>query len=125
MVRWQLAVVNAVVLVFAAQAAAKRIPPNPVSPVVFDGVRYTAEGDGRDAYVVAADASDNKVLWRVKVFHNRIKYWMEIDAQFVYITDLRLSNNSLLVSDERARCYSVNLVERRVRKHSCGSVSVP
>jgi hypothetical protein len=95
-VRRQSALAGAVLLFLATQAVAKRIPPKPVSPVVFDGIRYAAEGDGRDQYVVAADASSGKVLWRVKVFHNHIKFWMEEDVQWIYITDLKLGNNSLL-----------------------------
>src|SRR5262245_30202122 len=120
--RRQSALTCAALLFLATQAVAKRVPPKPVSPVVSDGIRYSAECDGRDQYVVAADASSGKVLWRVKVFHNRIKFWVEADAQWVYITDLKLGNNSLLVRDERSRCYSVDLTKRRVRRCECGSV---
>ena len=121
-VRRQAVLTSTVLLVLATQGVAKRIPPQPVSPVVFDGIRYEADGDGRDQYVVAADASSGKVLWRVTVFHNRIKFWMEEDAQWVFIKDLKLSNNSLLVRDERSRCYAVDLTKRRVRKFECASV---
>jgi hypothetical protein len=116
----------AALLFLATQAVAKHIPPKPVSPVVFDGIRYAAEGDGRDQYVVAADASSGKVLWRVKVFHTRIRFWRgEEDNQWIYITDLKLGNNSLLVRDEQSRCYSVDLIKRRVRKYDCGSIFAP
>ena len=115
----------AVLLCLATQAVAKRIPPKPVSPVVSDGIRYAAEGDGRDQYVVAANASSGEMLWRVKVFHIHIKFWIEEDVQWTYITDLKLGNNSLLVRDERSRCYSVDLTKRRVRRCDCGSVFAP
>lgn len=62
------------------------------------------------------------MLWRVKVFHNHIKFWMESDVQWVYITDLKLGNDSLLVRDERSRCYSIDLTKRRVRKCDCSGV---
>jgi hypothetical protein len=116
-------VLPCVVLLFlTTQAVAKRMPPKPVAPVVFDGIRYTAEGDGRDQYVVGADASSGKVLWRVKVFHNHIKFWMEACVQSIFIKDLKLADNSLVVRDELSRCYSVDLTKRRVRKCDCGSV---
>lgn len=115
----------AALLFLATQAVAKRIPPKSVSPVVFDGIRYAAEGDGRDQYVVAADVSSGRVLWRVKVFHNHIKFWREEDVQWVYITDLKLRNNSLVVRDERSRCYSVDLIKRRVRNADCSTVFAP
>jgi len=104
-----------------ALAAAKRLPPKPVSPVISDGIRYTAEGDGRDQYVVAADAGSGRVLWKVKVFHNVIKFWMEEDVQWVFITDLKLVDNTLLVRDEDARCYSVELKTRAVTNVRCGA----
>lgn len=103
----------------ALSAQAKRIPPKPVTPVT-NGIVYSASGDGVDQYVLAEDASSGKELWKVKVFHNHIRFWLEPDVQFVYITNLKLMGNSLFVRDERARCYSIDLVKRRVRKHECG-----
>ena len=109
-----------VALVYLVEpAAAKRMPPKPVSPVISGGIRSSAEGDGRDQYVVAADAASGKVLWKVKVFHNIIKFWMEEDVQWVFITDLKLVDNTLLVRDEDARCYSVELKTRGVKKLRC------
>ena len=70
----------------AVSALAKRLSPKPVTPVISGGIRYSAEGHGRDQYVVAADASTGNVLWRVKVFHTYIKPWWEEDVQWVYIT---------------------------------------
>ena len=116
-------VITCVALAFlAASAVAKRMQPKPVSPVISGGVRYSAEGDGRDQYVVAADASSGNVLWKVKVFHNHTKFWVEEDVQWVYITNLKLMDNSLLVRDERSRCYSVDLTKKHVKKQQCGDV---
>ena len=105
-----------------AIAFAKRMPPKPVAPVVSDGVRYSAGGDGRDQYLVAQDAPTGNEMWRVKVFHNRIKFWVEEDVQWVFITDLKLADNSLLVRDEASRCYSIDLRRRRVKKQPCSSL---
>ena len=58
-------------------------------------------------------------MWRVKVFHTHIKFWVEEDVQWVFITDLKVSDNSLFVRDEKARCYSVDLNNHRVRKALC------
>lgn len=93
--RWQPALICAALLFFATQVLAKRVAHKP------------------------------GVLWRVKLFHNRIRFWIEEDNQWIYITDLKLATNSLLVRDERPRCYSVDLVTRRVRKFGCGSVFAP
>ncbi len=61
-------------------------------------------------------------MWKVKVFHNHFKIWIEEDVQWVYITDLKLVDDSLLVRDERSRCYSVDLKKKRVRKRQCDGV---
>jgi hypothetical protein len=96
--------------------------PRPVSPVILDGISYSADGDGRDQYVVAADALSGIELWKVKVFHNNIKFWIEEDVQWVFITNLKLANNSLFVRDEKARCYSIDLKRRHARKQKCGGL---
>jgi len=116
-------VITCVVVAFlAVSALAKRVSPKPVTPVISAGIRYSAEGDGRDQYVVAADASTGKVLWRVKVFHTHIKFWVEEDVQWVFITNLKISDNSLFVRDEKSRCYSVDLTRKHVKKQQCGSI---
>ena len=106
----------------AVSAAAKRVNPKPVAPVISDGIRYSASGDGRDQYIVAADASSGIEMWKVKVFHNNIKFWVEEDVQWVFITNLKFSNNSLFVRDEKARCYSIVLKRKHVKKQQCGAL---
>jgi hypothetical protein len=106
----------------ALSAHAKRIPPKPVAPVMDSGIVYSASGDGADQYLVAKDASSGRELWKVKVFHSHIGFWREPDVQLVFITDLKLMGKSLFVRDERSRCYSIDLTERRVRKHECDGI---
>ena len=115
------AVASVALTLFAACAVAKRIPPKPVAPVDADGIRYSAEGDGRDEYVVATDIASGKLLWKIKVFHNRIEFWIEEDNQWVFISDLKLSGNSLLIRDEKARCYLIDVAKRHRKKQSCGN----
>jgi hypothetical protein len=102
-----------------APAGAKRMP---FSPVVAGGIRYSAQGDGREQYVVASEVSSSNLLWKVKVFHNDINFAMEEDVQWVFITDLKLLDNFLLVRDERSRCYCVDLGGKQVKKQQCGDV---
>jgi|ERR1700677_56158 hypothetical protein len=107
-------------------ATAKRVPPKPVPPVVADGIRYSAEGDGKDAYVVATAEASGKTLWRVKVFHTRIELWRgEEDNQWLFISDLKLAEDSLLVRDEKNRCYSIQRNVRRVRRAPCDNAFSP
>jgi outer membrane protein assembly factor BamB len=104
----------------------KRLPPKPVPPISADGIRYSAEGDGKDSYVAATDEATGKTLWKVKVFHTRIKFWRgEEDNQWVFISDLKLAGDSVLVRDENNRCYSISLNTKHVKKAACGNAFPP
>jgi len=103
----------------AFSAQAKVTSRKPVAPVKSGGIIYSAGGDGVDQYVVATDALTDQELWKVRVFHTHIRFWMEPDVQIVFITNLKLIRNSLFVRDERSRCYSIDLARRRVKKRQC------
>jgi hypothetical protein len=90
-----------------------------VTPVVSGGIQYSAVRDGRNQYVVATDTTSGKVVWRVKILHNRIKPWVEEDNQWVFISDLKLLGNSLRVRDEKSRCYSVDLKTKHAKRQKC------
>ena len=98
---------------------AKRIALKPVAPVVSDGVQYSANGDGRVQYVVATDIASSRQLWKVKIFQTHIKPWIEEDNQWVFISDLALKGNTLQIRDEKARCYDLNLITKKVKRRSC------
>jgi len=104
------------VLMCAVSSVAKRAQPKPVVPIFYAGVRYSAEGNGVDEYVVASEASTGKQLWTLKIAHNEHDPRMEQDVQDVFITDLKASKNTLLVRDEKSRCYSIDIATKRVSK---------
>jgi hypothetical protein len=101
-------------------AAAKRGAPDTVPPVLFKGVTYSAPNkNGMINYVLASDLS-GKELFRIKVFDMPIDPKLEEDAQWIFITHLELSGDSLLVKDEKGRCFAINLTTRAVkRKYWC------
>jgi hypothetical protein len=120
----------ACVLVFcvfcSVAAVAKRIAPKDVADIVADGIRYSVNGDGRDSFVVATDMVAGKDLWKVKVFHTRIEFWRgEEDNQWVFISDMKLVANTILVRDEKNRCYSIPLSGKHVKKTRCGNTFPP
>jgi len=80
---------------------------------------YSADRDGRDQYAVATNIATGKQLWKVKVVHTHIKFWIEEDVQWVFITDLKLMDSLLFVRDDKARCYAVGINSHRVRKAPC------
>ena len=89
----------------ADSASAKRSTPKPVPPVIYKGITYSApNNNGMFNYVLASD-STGRELFRIKVFDMPIDANLEEDVQWVFITALRLSGGSLLVKDEKGRCY--------------------
>jgi hypothetical protein len=113
------AAVVLILLLLPLDSWPKRLPPKPVPPVVSNGVKYETAGNGRDEYVVASDANNGQEMWRVQVFHNRIKPWLETDVQEIYISKLELKGELLLIEDEASRCYQVDLKTKKVRKTKC------
>jgi len=78
-------------------AAAKRASPKEVSPAIFDGIRYSVEATEETNTSRQQKYQAVNVLWTVRVFHNRINPKLEEDVQWVFITDLKHVDNSLLV----------------------------
>jgi hypothetical protein len=104
------------IVLLAGPLFGKRATPSPVSPVSYKGIKYSAPNDdGRMGYVRACDSS-GKCLFRISVFETTINPELEEDVQWVFIADLKLIGNSLLVKDERGRCYSINLDSKVVKK---------
>ena len=99
--------------------SANRVPPQPVDPVIHDGVKYSAEGDGRTAFVVANKAATGEKLWSAEIFHIHVKPFLEEDVQWVFIRKLKLEGDELLVEDEKSRCYMLNLTTKHVQKTDC------
>ncbi len=71
------------------------------------------------AFVIASDAKTGKELWRLTIFETKIEPFLEEDVQWVFITRLELKGNSLLVQDEKSRCYQIDLAARHVTKKNC------
>ena len=123
--RFRAAIVHAILALVTVSAMAKIMPLKPVVPVEANGVRYSADRDGQDQYAVATDIATGKQLWKVKVFHTPIKFWIEEDVQWVFITELRLMDNTLVVRDGKTRCYAVDVKTQRVRKATCSPAFTP
>jgi outer membrane protein assembly factor BamB len=102
---------------------AKRLPPKPVPPVVSGNVQYSVEGEEGAQYVVASNVTSGQELWRVKVFQTHVRQRLEKDVQWVFITELTLASKQLLVRDEKARCYAVDLTTKRVKHQACREVT--
>ncbi len=102
---------------------AKRSTPKEVTPVVYEGVRYTAPhwviANGKriaGGYIEAFNAQTNKKLWRLKIYETKYAPQLEKDVQDVFITSMAIEKNKLVVVNERDVGYEVDLKTRRVTK---------
>jgi hypothetical protein len=112
---WALVVVMSLAI-NVPRSRAKRLAPKPVPPVVYRGTTYSVPNDnGRVGYVVASD-SVGKSLFQIKIFETEVDPKLEEDVQWVFITELKLTGSSLIVKDEKSRCYTVDLETKTVRQ---------
>jgi acyl-CoA hydrolase len=101
----------------AAEAWAKRGPPEPVTPVVHNGVKYVAPNqNGREGRVEARDAKSDKLLWGVTVYTVPIDPNLEEDVQWVFIAGLALRDGALLVTNEKNQQFVLDLKTKEVKK---------
>jgi hypothetical protein len=105
----------AAALAIAPVTLAKRAAPQPVEPVLHDGVRYEAPVE-KMGFVEAFDVVSGKKLWTLQVYRIEVDPSRERDVQDVYITKLEIVEGGLLVTDERDREYLVDLTTHAVHR---------
>jgi hypothetical protein len=108
----------------AMPGEAKRLAPDPVAPVSFEGRRYEAiqfgkaRGLGQNGgHVAAIDAASGRELWVRRIYAIRYDRGLEGDKQDVFITGLTLlpAAHALLIENERGARYRLDLRTRQVR----------
>jgi hypothetical protein len=118
---------GATMLIAAAAAMpgeAKRLAPDPVAPVSFEGHRYEAVAFGKarglgqnGGYVAAIDEASGRELWVQRIYRIRYDRRLEGDKQDVFITGLTLlpAEHALRIENERGARYRLDLRTRQVR----------
>jgi hypothetical protein len=88
--------------------------------VVHDGIEYFGGGDGKIGYIVATDVATRKELWTVQLFGLPTHWWKgEAFDQRIFIFDLKLDQNVLVIETNRPPCYRLDLSTKRVNKDRC------
>jgi outer membrane protein assembly factor BamB len=103
-------------LVLAVPCSAKRAAPQKVTPVIYEGTRYEAPTD-QMGFVVAIDNTTGKKLWEKRIYKVWFKFWPEKDVQTIYITEMRIENQKLIIRNEKDEYYSLDLRTKDVEKH--------
>ncbi|NTV95680.1 MAG: hypothetical protein HGA75_09720 [Thiobacillus sp.] len=94
---------------------ASRIAPARVKPIDIDGIRYEAVW-GAMGLFRASDIKTGTVLWELTLYHYKYRDILETDVQDVFVAAMaKESDASILVTDERAMVYRVDLKGRTSR----------
>src|SRR5688572_20930626 len=116
--------VAAVAMPGEAAVSKKRLAPEPVEAVSFEGRRYEALNFGKSrglgqngGHVVAIDEATGRELWVQRIYRIRYDRRLEADKQDVFITGLTLlqAAHALMIENERGARYRLNLRTRQVR----------
>jgi hypothetical protein len=101
----------------------KRKAPKEVEPLSHNGIRYETTFNGREfgfeqeeGVLIAIDEKNEQQLWVTLVYKIEINEKFERDAQICHITKIEFgeNDNSLIISNERHKRFSLNLSDRQV-----------
>lgn len=113
-----LAVGSLLTLALDAPAFARRAPPQPVAPVVYQGVRYEAptfaQCGQNGGCVVAYDDAGGARLWLLRVYCTHYDTSKETDVQDIFITSLVVEGGQLVVTNEKGQHFSIDPSTRSV-----------
>jgi len=86
-----------------------------VEPVIHEAVRYVVPNDdGRRGYIEAWDIPNDKKLWELTIFTNRIDPTLEEDVQWDFIEKLSVRDGMLSVTSERGKAYQIDLKTKAI-----------
>jgi hypothetical protein len=107
-------------------AFSKRLPPEKVDPVIYEGIRYVAPNDdGRRGYIEAWNVGTNKKLWELTIFTNAIDPNLEEDVQWVFIKALAIQDGRLMVTSERGKTYQLDVKTKEITQSDSRSSPSP
>jgi hypothetical protein len=99
---------------------AKRAAPKNVTPVISEGVMYSAphrgrtKGEQNGGFIQAVDLDTGKFLWELQVYQIKYDPKLERDVQEIYITSLELVKGNLEILNEAGDKFVVDLAKRKV-----------
>ena len=94
-------------------AEAKRGAPAEVLPVTVGNIEYLAphrNGTHKQmGFIEARDLKSGKLIWSRQIYSVKYDPDLEGDVQDVYIKNIKIKGNSLIITNERKSEYQLNL----------------
>lgn len=118
MKKFMIYIIALMVVYYATTVHAEHVTPKPVTPVIKDGIEYSAPLDlYLMGYVVAKDIKTNSVIWKRQIYEVKFEGEGEIpesDALERYITNLAIEGENLLIVNERWQRFKLNLKTQKL-----------
>lgn len=86
------------------------MPKEPKS-VSYLGIKYSAPID-KKAHVIAFNEKTGKKLFEKRIYEETINPEMEEDVQWIFINNLKIKNNHLLIKNTNNEIYSMDLSKK-------------
>lgn len=103
------------IFMFIFNLNADRMAPKKVEPVNYNGVIYKVNHE-KMGFIEAWDEKSNKLLWEVKIYKVNYNIFLERDVQDIYIKNIFIKNEFLIIIDELSRYYSLDIKTKKVKK---------
>ena len=100
------------VILGISESEAKRAVPSKVMPVQVGSIEYSAPHgklQNQMGCIEARKVGSGELLWRRQIYVVKYDPDLEGDVQDVYIKNLKVKGNSLIIINERKSEYQLNL----------------
>jgi len=94
------------------RVSADRGLPAKIEPIIYNNIKIAAENNTPDnmGIVQAFDVNTNKLLWSTRVYKVKIKNGIEEDTQWIFIREMKIENDTLIIINERNKVYELDPV---------------
>jgi hypothetical protein len=93
------------------QAYGSRVyAPSRIPPIIYKDIKIVAENSSPDnmGIVQAFNVKTNKLIWSTKVYGVKIEPGIEEDTQWIFIKEIKINNDKLLVVNEKNKTFQVD-----------------
>lgn len=105
-------------ILWISESVAKRAAPSIVMPVKIGNIEYSVpngKSQSQMGCIEAIDVRTGELLWIRQVYVVKYDLELEGDVQDVYIKNIKIKGNSLIITNERKSEYQLNLKTLQVK----------
>lgn len=90
--------------------AIRAFSPAKISPIIYKDIKIVAQNSSPEnmGIVQAFDEYTNKLIWSKQVYEVKMNPRIEADAQWVFIEDMRIDGDKLVVTNERQKMFTLD-----------------